>query len=173
MQTYKLRRQQQKGATLIITLVVLTAMTILGISSIRNTSIHQLIVKNTQMLFSARKTAFTEINGQLDIINTNHKSENDQIITDLLNDADGKLPIADTSGESNNTPEKLAVNHAAMGQTVSVTLVCKACTVPVGGFSIGTGLSAVIGVINSQATIENNATQSTQEQIFWYLIPTG
>jgi Tfp pilus assembly protein PilX len=173
MQNYKLRRQQQKGVTLIITLVVLAAMTILGITSIRNTSIHQLIVKNTQMLFSARKTAFTEINGQLDIINNNAEGLTDQIITDLLNAADGKLPIADTYGGSNDSPEKLAVNHAAMGQTVSITLVCRACTVPVGGFSIGTGLSAVIGVVNSQATIENTATQSTQEQIFWYLIPTG
>jgi Tfp pilus assembly protein PilX len=173
MQTYKLNQQEQKGVTLIITLVVLAAMTILGIASIRNTSINQLIVKNTQMLFTARKTAFTEINGQMDIINTNPSSEDDQIILDLLNDNDGILPIANTRGTNNDSPGSLAVNQSAIGQSVTITLSCEDCPIPIGGFSLGTGLSSVIGVMESQAIIENTATQSTQEQVFWYMIPKG
>jgi Tfp pilus assembly protein PilX len=172
MRTYKTSNQKQQGVTLIITLVVLAAMTILGITSIRNTSINQLIVKNSQMLFTARKTAFTEINGQLDLINRNGSTLPDTSIDSLRGlNVGGILPIADTHAGNDTTPENLTVNQPGMAQTVNFTLNCDNCDVPVGGFSLGTGLGAVIGVISSRATIENTATQSTQEQVFWYLVP--
>tara|TARA_B110000977_G_C11032207_1_gene475729 strand:+ start:1118 stop:1411 length:294 start_codon:yes stop_codon:yes gene_type:complete len=83
MQTYKSVKRQQ-GATLIVTLMILVAMTTLGLSSIRSTSIQQTIVKNTQFLMSARNVAKTEINAQLDIININAATEPDTIIQTMI-----------------------------------------------------------------------------------------
>jgi Tfp pilus assembly protein PilX len=161
MQTYKSVKRQQ-GATLIVTLMILVAMTTLGLSSIRSTSIQQTIVKNTQFLMSARNVAKTEINAQLDIININAATEPDTIIQTMID-----------AGENNPRNTSLAKQQSTYGQTVSMTLNCKACPAPTGGFSYGLGVQALMATITSTAEMTSTAANSTQEQGFWYLVPAG
>lgn len=172
MQTYKSLRKQQ-GITLIVTLVILVAMTTLGLSSIRSTSIQQAIIKNTQFLMSARNTSKTEINGQLDNININAPSADDDIIQDIIDaGANNEFTVADTTAGNSNTTN-LTTTQVAYGQKVTMTMNCRACPAPTGGFSYGIGVQALTATINSEAALNNTAASSTQEQGFWYLVPAG
>jgi Tfp pilus assembly protein PilX len=161
MQTYKSVKRQQ-GATLIVTLMILVAMTTLGLSSIRSTSIQQTIVKNTQFLMSARNAAKTEINAQLDVININPPADLDAIIQTIID-----------TGENITVSAGLAKAQTTYGQTVTMTMNCRACPAPTGGFSYGIGVQALTATISSEAELNNTAAKSAQDQGFWYLIPAG
>tara|TARA_B110000977_G_C11032207_1_gene475730 strand:+ start:1439 stop:1606 length:168 start_codon:yes stop_codon:yes gene_type:complete len=54
-----------------------------------------------------------------------------------------------------------------------MTLNCKACPSPTGGFSYGLGVQALTATITSTAEMTSTAANSTQEQGFWYLVPAG
>jgi Tfp pilus assembly protein PilX len=162
--------QRQQGVALIISLIVLAAMTVLGVSSIRSTGIQQLIIKNQQFLMAAQNIARTEINGQLDLINLNGDLP-DTIMNTLISlKVNNPLPIADTTG-SNTDKTALAYEQTAFDQKTTMTMTCRRCTAPIGGFSYGLGISALTGVIESEASMNDSAATSTQEQGFWYLMP--
>lgn len=158
----------QRGVALIVSLIVLAAMTILGLSSIRSTSMQQLIIKNMQFLTAAQHIARTEINGQLDIINTNLPGDPDQLIVDLLTTPVDD--VADTTGTNTDTA-RLAYEQTAFDQKTTITMLCDDCPAPIGGFSFGFGISALVGTIDSEASMNNSAASSSQEQGFWYLKP--
>jgi hypothetical protein len=155
----------QRGVALIVSLIVLAAMTILGLSSIRSTSVQQLIIKNMQFLTAAQHIARTEINGQLDIINLN---EPDPLILDLLTTPVND--VADTTGTKTDSAG-LAYEQTAFDQKTTITMICSDCPAPIGGFSFGFGISALVGTIDSEASMNNSAASSSQEQGFWYLKP--
>jgi Tfp pilus assembly protein PilX len=173
MQTYKSAKRQQ-GVTLIVTLIILVAMTTLGLSSIRSTSIQQAIIKNTQFLMSVRNVAKTEINGQLDTINNNADSAGDPILQTIIDQGvDTVYEVAHT-GESNDseltTPAYLKSTYS---QRVTMTMNCRSCPAPSGGFSYGLGIAALTATISSTAALDDSAATSTQEQGYWYLVPAA
>jgi Tfp pilus assembly protein PilX len=173
MQTYKSTRHQ-RGVTLIVTLIVLVAMTTLGLSSIRSTGIQQTIIKNTQFLLSARNVAKTEINGQLGAINNNPPSATDAALQFLIDQGvDSELVIADTLGTNTSAARltTIAVTQQTYGQQVSMTMNCRSCPAPMGGFSYGSGIAALTATITSTAELDSAAAQSTQDQGYWYLVP--
>jgi uncharacterized membrane protein len=161
MRTYKSRRKQQ-GVTLIVTLIILVAMTTLGLSSIRNTSIQQAIIKNTQFLMSSRNVAKSEINGQLNIINQGGQ-KTDAWITDLKN----RKLITDAALTTSSTVQ------SPYGQTLTREEINENGPVPTGGFSYQgeTTMNGYIATITSTADLNGSAANSTQVQGFWYIIP--
>ncbi len=171
MQTYKLQSaKSQRGATLIVALVILGAMTVLGFTSLRNTGLQQSIIKNTQFLMYARNVARTEINGQLDVINTNLDTESDPVIQTILDagintDFDIAIP---------GNPAGLTTSQSAYDQTVTMVMSCESCPAPTGGFSFsGAGVMALTARIESRAELNSTAAKSEQSQGYWYLIPSN
>ena len=165
---------QQQGITLVVTLLILVAMTTLGLTSIRSSSIQQAIVKNTQFLMSARNVAKTEINGQLDAINLGPTTQVDTIIQTLMDTGENtEHLIANTTGNQDVTIENLTTTQTAYSQRVSMTMNCRACPAPVGGFSYGLGVQALTATIQSEAELDNSSATSIQEQGYWYLVPAG
>jgi hypothetical protein len=163
--------QQQKGITLIVTLIVLVAMTTLGLASIRSTNIERAIIKNTQFLMSARNIATAEINGQLDFINTDD-SLISRIIPDsiALNTVNSIASTLGTDTDNGGLTSSTAI-QTTFDQQVGITKHCRACDIPGGGFSLDLSLAALVGSINSTAQVSNSAATSTQSQGFWYLVP--
>ncbi|MFQ3324326.1 MAG: hypothetical protein ACI90U_002152 [Pseudomonadales bacterium] len=164
MRTYKSTKKQQ-GVTLIVTLIILVAMTTLGLSSIRNTSIQQAIIKNTQFLMSSRNVAKSEINGQLNIINQGGPEDDDQMIMDLKSSLTGAINDAALTTSSTVQP--------TYGQTLTLTKDNEYGPVPTGGFSFQgeTTMNGFTGTITSTADLNGSAANSTQVQGFWYLTP--
>jgi hypothetical protein len=78
--------------------------------------------------------------------------------------------IANTKGNRTNKDE-LVNEQVAFDQKTEMTMLCKSCNNPIGGFSFGFGMKAMIGVISSEAALNESAATSTQEQGFWYLTP--
>lgn len=60
---------EQKGMTLIVVLVILVAMTFLGLGSMSDSNIQVALVRNTQFQNMAFSAAQSEINGQFDVVN--------------------------------------------------------------------------------------------------------
>jgi hypothetical protein len=170
---------KQRGATLIVTLIILVTMTILGLSAIRNSSVQQAIIKNTQFLISARNTAKTELNGQVDDINTNPITEDDILISEILILGVGvEKIIAETKSSYDDdnaavTPENLSAEQSTFAQKVSVELVNERGSGTLAGFDLGTeaAVKGIQGLFVSQATFNNTSANSSQIQGFDYIAP--
>jgi Tfp pilus assembly protein PilX len=169
---------KQRGATLIVTLIILVTMTILGLSAIRNSSVQQAIIKNTQFLISARNTAKTELNGQVDVINNNPITEDDILIGEILILGVGvEKIIAETKSSYDDdnaavTPENLSAEQSTFAQKVSVELVNEHSGT-LAGFDLGTeaAVKGIQGIFVSQATFNNTSANSSQIQGFDYIAP--
>ena len=177
MPAYKPRytsRNQQGGAVLIAALMILTAMTVLGFSSLSNTSVQSAISRNTQFLMYARNVANTEINGQLGVINNNLPTATDTVVQNLLDQGEAQtLPIANSTATPPVTAG-LQTPQTAYGQIVTMTMTCESCPAPMGGFSFGSGgVAALVATVDSSATLSNTSATSTQTQGYWYLIPSN
>lgn len=166
--------QQQRGAVLIAALMILTAMTVLGFSSLSNTGVQSAISRNTQFLMYARNVANTEINGQIGVINNNLPTDTDAIVQTLLDQGEAvELLIAD-SGATPPVIDDLQTPQSAYTQRVSMTMTCESCPAPMGGFSFGgSGVAALVATVDSTAQLANTAASSTQTQGYWYLIPSN
>jgi hypothetical protein len=117
---------------------------------------------------SARNVAMTEISGQLGVINNNLASETDAIVQQLVDQGkDNAITIATANLTSADDTK------ATYSQQVQMTMNCRACPAPTGGFSYGIGVQALTATIDSQAALNASAANSTQEQGFWYLVPAG
>lgn len=166
---------QQSGAVLLIALIVLTAMTILGFASLRSNEIQSSIIKNVQFLMYSRSAAKSEINGQINVINSNNDTDIDTIIQTLMDIAVNQTHIvADTLTDTDSAG--LTAAQSAFGQAVTMRRTCELGTcAPAPGYSAALGGSsgtATLTVeITSQAQLGDTAAVSSQTQGFWYLMP--
>ena len=84
MQSSRSLKKHQRGATLVVVLVILVAMTFLGLGAMNDNSLQVSMVRNSQLQTGAYTAALTEINAQLDVINNNNANQVDQIILNLV-----------------------------------------------------------------------------------------
>lgn len=156
--------RQQQGVVLIAALMILTAMTVLGFTSLKTSGVQSAVSRNTQFLMSARNVANSEINGQLGNINNNSPLATDLIVQSLLDQGE------DTVVAINN----LQSSQTAYTQAVTMTMTCDSCPAPMGGFSFGGGgVAALIATISSSAELTATSAASSQTQGYWYLIPSN
>ena len=90
----------QSGAALIVALVALLILTFLGIRTISDVLNQSSVVRNEQFRQKVFYAASSELNVQIDSVNSNAQSEDDPIIDDLLttgsNGKNMELAITDT-----------------------------------------------------------------------------
>jgi len=158
---------KESGVSLLVVLVMMVSMTILAISTTDDSYLQSQMVKDDQFRTSAYQAAYSEINAQLGVINSNDSGEIDQLILDLYSAPVKilqKFPDADLAG-----PHK---NEGPFNQSVSYRLACKPADCPSPpGFSLSGVTKVIYGTIESQAEVINSSISSDQTQTFWYLIP--
>lgn len=150
---------KQKGATLLVSLVLLLLLTIIGISSIEDVSLQSNMVRNSQFKMQAFNVALSESSAQY------------EGLTDLF-----LQPLMETKSSYAFSQEELAMASAdnPFVQSAAINFVGNA-----GGF-VARGPAGANGMgifdtyyfeINSQASLTNTGTQSNQIQGFQNIGP--
>ena len=158
---------RQSGVTLIVVLVIMTTVSLLALASMSDTNMQLNMVRNDQFYVNAYRVSISEINAQLDSINANAASEDDEIILSLL-DLEPDTPLEVASDE-------MLGPHADLGafdQVLEISPSCEvdSCPSPP-GFSHSKFTKVYRGSINSIATMSGTGSSSDQSQGFWYLLP--
>lgn len=81
---------RQQGATLLVSLVILTVLTFLGLNAMTDVGLQSSMVRNNQLGMMAYNTALSEINAQIHLVNSTGDTV---LLLDALNDADGERPL--------------------------------------------------------------------------------
>lgn len=175
----KLRRNQ-RGMTLIVVLVILTAMTFLGLAAMSDSNMQLSMVRNSQLENMAYSAAMTEINAQIDLINAPGSGVNDPAIIAVVaaapNDLNGD-GIAETQIDTTNAalgmlaPAVLGGAAAGINQTLTLTQPNPDSQPIAENFSIdpNSGFRWRMFEFNSVVDIENTASNSDQTQGIQYL----
>jgi|GEM_PF-2960505 len=175
--------KNQRGATLIVVLVILIVMTFLGLGAMSDTNLQLAMVRNSQFQTGVYTAALTEINAQLDVINNNSESDTDQLILDLvqtptaLNDGVESRSLNSQGAEADGHDFDLLL-ASVLGDdaehyntSLSITEPNANSFLPVEGMSLSPDSTVkwLVMEFNSTASIANTGTQSDQVQGFKYL----
>jgi len=158
---------RQSGIIIIFILVVMSALSVIVLGSTDVERMQFLIVRNDQFRVAAYRVAMSEINAQLNAINSNAEEDEDPLILSLLyrklNTA-WQLPEKKLQG-----PEK---GQGAYAQSVGVSTLCDPdhCPSPA-GYSLTRATRVLRARIDSKAALHQSGSRSSQSQSFWYLLP--
>lgn len=173
----KVSKKSQSGATLIVVLVILIALTFLGLGGMSDSNIQLAMVRNSQFQTGVYTAALTEINAQIDAINTNNETDNDTIILNLVQTAttvsDGIASRFNeyTANEDLFIDDVLGANKASYTTTLTLTEPNADAFLPVSGMSLSPDSTVkwLVMEFNSSAGINNSGAESDQTQGFKYL----
>ncbi len=156
--------QSENGSAMLIVLVILTSVSILSLSSMQDLTMQLNMVRNNQFYVNAYHVAYSEINAQLDVVNSNAKTADDDLILDLLQQDVDEMVDFDFVGPHSGA--------GAYTQTLQIAPSCEAevCPSPP-GYSMGSFTRVFRGEIASVARLGGSGSQSNQSQNFWYLLP--
>jgi len=161
------RPKKQDGIVLIVILVILTSVSVLVLSADSESRLESAIVRNEQFRVNAYRVAISEINAQIQEINSNAPAEDDYTILQMLY-RDNSKPW-DLTEELMMGPEKGA---GAYTQDVSYSMLCDPADCPEpSGYSMSHNTKVLRGRVNSTARLHDTGAQSRQAQSFWYLLP--
>lgn len=171
-------QRQQSGITLVVVLVILVAMTFLGLGAMSDSNLQLSMVRNVQLQNFAHSASLTEINAQLDLINSNAPGATDAAILTVVQfpetviDGLNAAQIDLNTGLSALAPAIL--DTAASGVTQSLTLTQPNVDFSplVEGYSISpdnpvTWLHMEFG--STASIVNNTASSSNQTQGFRYI----
>ena len=165
--------KHQSGITLVVVLVILIAMTFLGLGAMSDSNLQLHMVRNTQLQNMVHSASLTEINAQIDSINTNDTEMEDLVIRDVLQSPTNQLTSDD--GLFLFTPQILG-NQVSDGLEQDLTLtqlnpgVSTQLTV---GFSSDSDVQWRYFEFASSTEINGTASASNQTQGFRYLLPSA
>lgn len=163
---------KQQGITLVVVMVILVAMTFLGLGAMSDSNMQLALVRNSQLQNMAYSAAMTEVNAQIDLINAPGNGMNDPAVVAAVNAGGAVVDTSDDTVMANLAPAILGTTVSA-GITQNLTLVepNPLLVVPVDGFSIKTSGSFRFRFLqfNSQVQIANVASNSNQTQGIRYL----
>ncbi|MFK7734143.1 MAG: hypothetical protein AB8B48_21150 [Pseudomonadales bacterium] len=164
MNTGRKKNKVEQGSAMLIVLIILTSVSILSLSSMQDLSMQLNMVRNNQFYVNAYHVAYSEINAQLDVINTNSNLEDDALILDLMQQDVDEMVGFDFVGPHSGA--------GAYTQTLQIAPSCEAevCPSPP-GYSMGSFTRVLRGEIASVARLGASGSQSNQSQNFWYLLP--
>lgn len=160
-------RDEQSGVVLVIILVILSSVSILVLGSGAESELESAIVRNDQFRVNAYRVAHTEITAQIQDINGNSATEDDDAILQLLY-RDNSVPWKLTESELRG-PDK---GKGAYSQDVSFSVLCDPAYCPApAGYSMSDSIKVLRGMVSSDAQLHDTGAQSSQSQSFWYLLP--
>jgi len=162
------RKNTQSGASLIVVMVIMMSMTMIALATTTDTAMQFQMVRNDQFYTSAYQAAYSEINGQIGVINSNKPSDDDEIILNLLGSKVGvSLHIANSEMAG---PHR---NQGPFDQKVSFEKACNqnSCPAPV-GYSMTGDTKVMRASLDSRAEMSTTRAASDQTQAFWYLLPS-
>ena len=143
---------QQRGATLMVSLVLLLVLTVIGISAVHNTSLQSRMSLNSQFQVQAHQVALSEINAQ---------------IVDLEQDL-GVLDDTLLNGLQERTGDDVFMQPDKYEQTVSFEYQGEG--LPPVGYSVDAYVGRLYE-LNSRAQLDNTGIFSDQTQGFNYAGP--
>lgn len=158
---------EQNGSALLISVVVLLAMTVLALASTNSNQNQALMVRNAQFRMEAFNASFAEIDGQIDSINTRSLADGvPNYINALIDNSVG------SSINHQSTP--IAIPQFSTGETTYLTQtvgqtyrgVC-----PTFGEQVGAGAETIRCseiLIDSGAELVNTTVRSDQNQVYEY-----
>jgi type IV pilus assembly protein PilX len=150
---------KQRGATLLVSLVLLLLLTIIGISSIEDVSLQSNMVRNSQFKMQAFNIAFSESNAQYDTINQNFLST---IIQSNAPYSYGAAELAMLSGD-NPFQQDVVMNYDGNAGGVVAKSASKAMDL--------TQFDTYYFSLESNAALTNTGTRSDQVQGIQYIGP--
>lgn len=164
-----IKKSQQNGMAIIASLVVLSALTLLGLSTLRSTETQQAILKNTQLLKVARNLSTTELNAQIAAINGNAPGARDEIIIRTLDS--GVDNIFDISANADTTLN-IEFQSTTQGFTRNITTVLTAEPEDALITRNSLGKFEMVKIeFTSAVSLDNSSAQSTQIQGINYYKP--
>ena len=170
----EIKMNRQAGSAMIISLIVLSAITILGMATFKTTNTQQVVLRNTQLISMAVNTATSEINAQISAINSNDGSDDDPIILRVLDAGGADYDIVANANPANGI--QLFSPQTRFTQDVNMRLMSEeAVNVPSGNTeNIGkAGIKSLSIEIQSTATLGTTSASSTQIQGYSYITPSG
>ena len=160
-------RRAQSGMSLVVVLILVVALTTLSLTVSQDSSTQFNIVRNSQFYSNAYHAAYSEINAQLNVINSNDQTAvDDSILWLLAGEVNEPKLVPSTS---------LAGPHKGVGafdQEVSFTLACDPTNCPSPpGYSLNKNTKVLRASIDSVADMPESGAASLQRQSVWYLLP--
>lgn len=162
----------QVGAALIMTLVVLTALTVVALSVASGNQTQSIMVRNSQFRLEAFNVSLAEIDAQVDDLNKRKLSDGPPNWMNHVLDGEPGERVYSGSAESvtqlpflSDTPDDFMEKEVAQvfrGNCIAV------------GFQLGVGKSGVLCnevIIESEAQLEDTSIDSNQRQVYEYLTP--
>lgn len=166
----KLRMSNQNGAALIVALVAMIILTVLGVATMTDVMNQSSVVRNEQFRQRVFYAASSELNVQIDIVNSNFQQEEDKIIEDLINSSadDQDLTLEITAGGDPailTSPEDIVLEEMQITGSRMDFFGCP-------GESIGK-VKVLAGNINATARLDDGqgSIQSVQTQRYIYCWP--
>ena len=158
---------QERGVVLVVILVILSSMSILVLGSGSESRLESAVVRNDQFRINAYRVALSEINAQVQDINNNTATEDDEVILQMIY-RDTSVPWKLSEKEIRG-PDK---GKGAFSQDVSFSVLCEPdfCPAPA-GYSMSGTTKVLRGRVSSSARLHDTGAQSSQAQSFWYLLP--
>ncbi|GAA5317388.1 MAG: hypothetical protein AseanaTS_25930 [Candidatus Pelagadaptatus aseana] len=151
--------KEQKGATLLVSLVLLLLLTIIGISSIEDVSLQSNMVRNSQFKMQAFNVALSESNAQYANVNQNFLSA-------IIQSAEAYIysgeELAMTSPD-NPFQQDVVMNYDGNAGGVVAKKASKAMDLQ--------GFDTYYFSLDSDASLTNTGTQSSQVQGIEYIGP--
>ena len=154
--TAKAIRGTQQGATLVVCLIVLTILTFLGVNAMTDSGLQSAMVRNNQLSLMAYNTALSEINAQINVMNTN---------TDTLLEA-----FRDSEGLREFEFDEILLSSLDNPFTQNLNLQYLYDGASWSGSEVGT-FRELFFEIESGAQLEGTSTNSNQVQGISYIAP--
>lgn len=159
--------QRQKGSSLLISVVVLLALTVLALAATNSNQGQFLMVRNAQFRIEAFNASASEIDAQIDAINARSLSDGVPDYINALIDSNVGAEITNGTGTL-ALPQFASAKVSYMTQTVGQTYrgVC-----PTFGEQVGAGAEKIRCselLIASGSGLVNTTVRSDQNQVFEY-----
>lgn len=166
----------QQGVTLVVAIIVLLALTMLGLASTTDNRMQSVMVRNDQFKFDVFNASYSEINAQIDIVNNRALADgipneifsmiNGGVGTEITSIA-GSLtvltPISDVSSGG--------VTYTGIGKDV-MQKYSTPCFVIGESIAVGSSTNSCFEfLIQADSDLTNTSISSTQNQVYQYITP--
>lgn len=156
------RLLRQKGTAMVISLFAVAAVSVLAIAGMQDSNTQTNMVRNEQLQSNAYQVAISEINAQIDFVNSNESDESDPLIDTVMGQTlEQPLPHAMRGPDAGG---------GAYQQGLTIAFICDSCP----GYDSSMGSVKLLKAeINSTANLASTNSSSDQSQGIEYFAAGG
>lgn len=166
---FKPMPQSQRGASLIVTIVVLTALIVVALAVTSSNQTQSIMVRNNQFRLEAFNVSYSEIDAQIESINKRNISSGiPSYILRIIDDSVGSK-VWDKATETADKLSLMATTNTSYMERGVAQEYRGQCTIF--GQQIGAGnekLKCNEIIIKSEAEMKNTTVESEQHQVYEY-----